>query len=84
MSNPIKDYSNLELNDLLEDIKPLTKDSFKRVKPSTTISLPSTSILYLEDIKILICSKCNIYLAPSYNSIVKHLKVSNFLTKLFS
>lgn len=77
MSNPIKDYSNEELNDLLEDIKPNTLDSFKKLRLSTTTSIIKTPIKYLDEIKILVCSKYRIYINPSFTSIKKHLKVSN-------
>lgn len=76
MSNLIKNYFNVDFNNLLEDLKPYTKDSFNKIKPSSTIGLPNTPILYLEDIKIIICRKCKIYINPTYNTIKNHLKVS--------
>jgi len=76
MSNPISNYTLEEFNLLLEDIKPLSKSSFNKVRPSSTLSLPKTPILYLSDLKLIICSECRYVIFPSSNSLKQHLKVS--------
>ena len=75
----ISSYTIEEFNKLLEDNKPFTKNTFKAIKSNNIETLENTLLDYNIDLKILICSKCNISLDNKSNIIIKHFKVSTLL-----
>lgn len=87
--NPLTDYSRIspytleEFNKLLEDNKPYTKEYFNSISSSPIITLENTTLDYLVDLKILICSKHKDFLNPSFNIILKHFIVSILFFKLY-
>jgi hypothetical protein len=68
--------SNINLITLLESLKPITLESFNKIKPSSSILIKDTTLEYLVDLKIIICLECKIYINPILKSILKHLRVS--------
>ena len=80
MSNSISNYTLEEFNNLLKDSS-FSKEDFNTLEENSYIELKNTSIRYLEDLKILTSLKNKEYISPSFNTILKYIKVSN--SKLF-
>ena len=67
--------STTELNILLESIKPIESAYFRKIEPTPTTTIGDTSLEYLNTLEIIICKKCGIFIYPTINSTLKHLKV---------
>lgn len=67
-----------EFNKILEDNKPYNSSTYNTIIASSTIALNNTSLKYLIDLKILICSRYSIYLDPNITLLLRHFKVSKF------
>ena len=74
----ISPYTIEEFNKLLEDNKPYTKETYKVIFPNTIETLTNTTLDYNINLKILVCSKCKIYLDNNTKKVIKNLLVSIF------
>lgn len=71
-----RSISNNELNLSLENIKPLEKNAFRKVNPSSTTTIGDTSLEYLDSLELITCKECRIFIYPTLSSTLNHLKVS--------
>ena len=83
-SNSLRLPSNLTLsqfNTLLEENKPYNRDYFKNKEQSLVIKDKDLDLVYLIDIKLIVCSICKNALKPTKEFILEHFK-SKHLTSL--
>ena len=71
--NKISNITLEEFNTLLEENKPFNLESYNTIDSNTIVKIKETIIDYNIDIKLLVCSKCKIYLNTSIDLIIKHL-----------
>ena len=72
----INPYTIEEFNRIVEDNKPYNSSTYNTINPSSTIALNNTSLKYLVDLKLLICSRHNIYLDSNITLLLRYFKVS--------
>lgn len=83
-NNSLNNLTLEEFNTLLEENKPYTTSFYNSLTPSPIITLENTSLDYLIDLKILVCSRHKIYLPNKLDNILKHFRVSLLLKALYN
>ena len=80
--NQISPYTNEEFNMLLDVNKPYTKAFYKGLPSNSIETLEGTTLDFLADFKILICSKHKVYLDPKPEIVLKHFKTKHNYDKI--
>lgn len=80
-NNPLTEPTRIEgsineFNSLLEANKPYTKEFYREMPSNEAVTLEGTTLAYLPNIQILICSKHRTYIEAKLSAIVEHFKVS--------
>lgn len=72
----LRPSSNEKLNLFLKDLKPIELKDFKKLDSNSYTTIETTPLIYLDSLEIIICRECGIFITPTLEGTIKHLKVS--------
>ena len=81
----IYNFNNIEeYNKYLERKNSYNLNNFRSLTSNNTIVLANSILVYLEELKIIVCTKCKIIITPNIKAISRYFRVSLYLILIFN